>query len=183
VAEAAERFGEIRVLERIGRRGVGDAICTGIKSALGESVLIVMGDQSEEPQDVLKLAEKAPSYDVIFTNRFKAGRPNSYPYAKYVANRMCNLSAKFLFRVPYCDITNAFKAYRRNIVADLDLTSKGFEIFLELPLKAIRQAHRTTEIEVQHRVMKRKAAKLSVARDGYRYASLLFSLLLEFYFS
>jgi glycosyltransferase involved in cell wall biosynthesis len=181
VAEAAERSKEIRVVERKGRRGVGDAVRTGIKEALGETVIIVMGDKSEEPQDIIRLAEKARSYDIVFTNRFMRGKPKAYPYAKYLANRMCNLSAKLLFRIPYSDITNAFKAYRRNTLSDLDLTSKGFEIFLELPVKAMRRAHRTTEVEVEHVVMKNKLAKLSVARDGYKYVYLLFSLLHDFY--
>jgi glycosyltransferase involved in cell wall biosynthesis len=165
----------------MGRRGVGDAICTGIKHALGDIVIIIMADQSEDPADTLRVARKARSCDIVFTNRFTAGRPKGYPYAKYVANRICNLSAKLLFKIPYSDITNAFKAYRRRTIADLDLSSKGFEIFLELPLRAVRRTHRTTEVEVQHRVMKRKVAKLSLARDGYRYASLLLSLLHEFY--
>ena len=181
VAEAAEKFREILVLERKGRRGVGDAIRVGVESARGDSVIIVMGDQSEEPQDIVRLAKMARSYDVVFTNRFKAGRPSSYPLRKYLANRMCNIPARYLFGTPYYDITNAFKAYRRNIIADLDLTSKGFEIFLELPLKALRRAHTSTEVDVEHRVMKRKVAKLSLTRDGYRYVTLMFSLLHQFY--
>lgn len=181
LAEAAAKARQIRVIERQGRRGVGDAIRTGITQALGDIVIIVMGDQSEEPGDIVRLAEIARLNDIVFTNRFRGGRPQGYPRAKYVANRLCNLSAKLLFRVPYSDITNAFKAYRRAVIADIDLTSEGFEIFLELPLKAMRQARMTAELDVGHRVMKRKVAKLSVTRDGYGYAALLLSLLRAFY--
>jgi len=138
-----------------------------------------MGDQSDTPGDIVRLAEKAQSYDIVFTNRFKAGRPKKYPYLKYAANRICNLTARLIFRIPYSDITNAFKAYRRSIVTDIDLTSKGFEIFLELPLKAISRTKQTTEIDVQHTVMKQKVPKLSVTRDGYKYLSLLISLVIN----
>lgn len=146
---------------------------------MGEIVIIVMGDQSEGPRDIVRLAEKAQSYDIVFTNRFRSGKPKEYPYLKYAANRICNLSAKLIFRIPYSDITNAFKAYRRNIVADIDLTSKGFEIFLELPVKAIKRTEQTTEIDVQHTVRKHKVPKLSVSRDGYKYLSLLVLLVIS----
>jgi hypothetical protein len=183
VFEAARKFEEIRVIERKGRRGVGDAIAVGAKQATGDIVIVIMGDQSEDPRDVLKLADKARLYDIVFTSRFREGRPQGYPRVKYLANRICNLSARLVFRVPYSDITNAFKAYRRNILEDINLTSKGFEIFLELPLRAMRRAKRTTEIEVHHAVMKGKTPKLSVARDGYRYLALLISLLTDVSFS
>lgn len=181
VLEAKRRFPEIRIIERQERRGVGDAISTGIKEAKGDIVIIVMGDQSEHPRDIVRLAEKAQSYDIVFTNRFRGGRPQEYPYLKYAANRICNLSARLIFHIPYSDITNAFKAYKRKLVADIDLTSKGFEIFLELPLKAIRRTKQTAEIDVQHTVKKHKAAKLSISRDGYRYLSLLISLMINSY--
>jgi len=181
LAEAATKASQIRVIERQGRRGVGDAIRTGITHALGKVVIVVMGDQSEEAEDVVKLAEIARFNDIVFTNRFRGGRPEGYPRVKYLANRLCNLSAKLLFHVPYSDITNAFKAYRRAIIADLNLTATGFEVFLELPLKGMRRAHRTVEVEVRHRVMKRKVAKLSVTKDGYGYVVLLISLLRNSY--
>jgi glycosyltransferase involved in cell wall biosynthesis len=183
VSETARKFEEIRVIERKGRRGVGDAIAVGTKQATGDIVIIVMGDQSEDPVDVLKLADKARTYDIVFTNRFRKGRPQGYPRVKYFANRVCNISVRLVFHVPYSDITNAFKAYRRSTLEDINLTSKGFEIFLELPLRAMRRARRTTEVNVRHAVMKRKIPKLSVTRDGYKYLSLLISLLADAYFS
>jgi hypothetical protein len=90
---------------------------------------------------------------------------------------MCNAAAKLLFHIPYSDITNAFKAYRTEIISNAAISANGFEVFLELPIKAIKSARRTTEIEVEHFVRKKKLAKLSVIRDGYRYVLLLCSLL------
>jgi dolichol-phosphate mannosyltransferase len=179
VSEAANMYSEIRTIEREGRRGVGDAIYTGIQQACGDIVIIVMGDQSEDPTDIVNLADKARFYDIVFTNRFRDGRPQGYPRVKYLANRTCNLLAKLIFQLACSDLTNAFKAYRRNTLSDLDLTSKGFEIFLELPLKAMRRAQRATEVNVQHIVVRKKVPKFSVTKDGYRYILLLLSLLVD----
>jgi dolichol-phosphate mannosyltransferase len=176
---AAKRYNEIRIVEREGRRGVGDAICTGIRQAAGDIVIIVMGDESEDPRDIVNVAGKAARYDIVFTSRFGDGRPQGYPPVKYLFNRICNLSTKLIFRLGCSDMTNAFKAYRRGTLSDLKLKSKGFEIFLELPLKAIRRAHRATEVKVLHTIVKNKTAKFSVTRDGYKYVLVIFSLLVN----
>jgi dolichol-phosphate mannosyltransferase len=176
IFEVASKFPEIRVIERQGRRGVGDAIRTGIEQASGRIVIPVMGDQSENPVDILRMVEKAQSYDVVFSNRFGEGKPVGYPLMKYAANRLCNMFVKLLFRLPYGDTTNAFKAYSKDLLRSINLSSNGFEIFLELPLKAMALRPRSIEIPVHHVVRRKKLAKLSVAKDGFRYARVIFSL-------
>jgi glycosyltransferase involved in cell wall biosynthesis len=177
VREASKLYNEIRVLERQGKRGVGDAIRAGIRNAKGKIVIPVMGDQSENPDDIVRLASKAADCDIVFTNRFKHGKPVGYPLLKYVANRCCNYAAMVLFRIPYSDITNAFKAYKKDLLNRIQLSSEGFEIFLETPVKAMKFSRRTKEIEVSHSVKKKQSPKLSVVRDGYKYARVLVSLL------
>lgn len=177
VANAARTYEEIRIIERKNRRGVGDAIFTGIRHSTGKTLVIAMGDRSEDPRDIVSLVDKAKHYDIVFTNRFKNGRPPDYPLAKYFANRVCNLSAKLVFHIAYSDITNAFKAYRMSTLSGINIASKGFEVFLELPVKAVKRTRSITEVEVQHTVMKNKIPKFSVLKDGYNYASLLLSLL------
>ena len=96
---------------------------------------------------------------------------------KYFANRCCNLAAMLLFRIPYSDTTNAFKAYRKALLDRTDLSSDGFEILLELPVKAMMFAPQTGEIQVHHTVRRKRAPKLSIFRDGYRYVGIVVSLL------
>jgi hypothetical protein len=83
-----------------------------------------------------------------------------------------------MFHVPYSDTTNAFKAYRKELLDCMNLSSAGFEIFLEIPLKTMLLGDvRTDEIDVHHVIRKKKSAKLSLIRDGYKYVRLLLSLL------
>jgi len=44
--------------------------------------------------------------------------------------------------IPTHDATNALKMYRREIIAKLAIKSKGFEVFLEIPLKLHSQGCR-----------------------------------------
>ena len=178
VRRVSEGNAEIRVQERMGRRGVGDAVSTGIRIARGEVLVIAMGDQSEDPNDIIKLAKSCQDYDIVFTNRFGHGRPQGYPFVKYLANRTCNYAVKRLTGIPYSDTTNAFKAYKLEALKRVQLTSNGFEIFLEMPLKIMQcDGIRSREIEGSHAVRKKKTPKLSLTKDGYRYLGVLLASL------
>jgi glycosyltransferase involved in cell wall biosynthesis len=174
IRNVANAYSEIRLVERPRKRGVGDAIRTGIREANADVVIPVMGDQSERPSDIIKLVKKAECFDIVFTNRFKHGRPAGYPLLKYIANRCCNMAAMLLFHIPYSDITNAFKAYKKDLLSRVDLSSNGFEIFLEMPLRVMALGRlKAAEIETGHIVRKKGAPKLSVVREGWRYGRLL----------
>ena len=52
----------------------------------------------------------------------------------------------FLIKIPTCDIANAFKMYRKKVIDSIDIESKGFEISMELPLKAYYLGFKITEV-------------------------------------
>ena len=57
-------------------------------------------------------------------------------------NRVVNLGIRVLFRHGYNDTTNAFKAYRREVIETMQpLLSNHFNLTVELPLKAIVRGH------------------------------------------
>ena len=124
--------------------GFGDAVRQGIGAARGDAVVIVMADGSDDPADVVEyqrlLAGGAPC---VFGSRFAGGwRAPGYPRAKLILNRFANAAIRALFRHGYDDTTNAFKAYRRDVLEDVGpLRSSGFELTVELPLKVVLRGH------------------------------------------
>ena len=58
VRRVSESDPEMRVQERMGRRGVGNTVRTGIRIARGEVVVVAMGDRSENPNDIIRLASQ-----------------------------------------------------------------------------------------------------------------------------
>jgi len=174
-----EKFAELRMIERFGKRGVGDAVRTGIKAAKGSIFVPVMGDHSESSNDLVKLVGAvAQGYDMGIGDRFKHGKPCGYPFLKYIANRCCNFLIKLLFSVPSSDTTNAFKAYNAQVLKQLDISSKGFEVFVEIPLKVFLRVPNVNiaTISVQHLVRKKSEAKLSLLKEGPHYIRVITSL-------
>jgi glycosyltransferase involved in cell wall biosynthesis len=179
IYELCGKFAELRVIERFGRRGVGDALRTGIRAAKGSIFVPVMGDDSESPDDLVKLVKAvARGYDMAIGDRFKHGKPYGYPSLKYIANRCCNFLIKLMFSVPSSDTTNAFKAYSATVLKQLDISSRGFEVFVETPLKVFLRVPSVniTSISVQHFVRNKSEAKLSLLKEGPRYIQVISSL-------
>jgi len=182
IHELCEKFAELRIIERFGKRGVSDAIRTGIRAAKGSIFVPVMGDNSESSNDLVKLVEAvAQGYDMAIGDRFKHGKPRGYPFLKYIANRCCNFMIKLMFSIPSSDTTNAFKAYNAQVLRQLNLSSKGFEVFAEIPLKVFLQVPNVNiaTIPVQHFVRKKREAKLSLLKEGPHYIEVVASLFIN----
>jgi len=181
VQELAVQHQEIKSFFREEKKGVADAIKTGILNAEKNVTLIVMGDGSESSETLINLVSKmSQNYDMVFANRFSAqSKIKSYPKKKLFANRLCNFVIKFLFNFKSQDITNAVKVYKTNILKNLILDSQGFEIFAEIPLKLFKQGFcNFTEITIDHDAGDEKYSKFDIFREGPRY----FKIILKCFF-
>jgi len=131
--------------------GFGNALRHGLASSRGEFVIFFMGDRSDDVNDVPKyLVAADDGYDCVFGSRFMpSSTVENYPLGKLFINRCGNYMLKFLFRYPGNDLTNAFKLYRRTLLADdTPFTSQSFSITVEFALKAWRQRPRLKQIPI-----------------------------------
>src|SRR3989338_8629550 len=71
-----------------------------------------------------------------------------YPLFKKMSNRAVNTFVALTFRIPYYDLTNAFKAYNKRLVKRFNVKSKSFETMVELAVKGYLNSRKTTEIPV-----------------------------------
>ena len=125
-------------------RGFGMAIRAGLDVFKGDAVAIVMADASDNPEDLVhyhRLLEEG--WDCAFGSRFMPGaNVYDYPRLKLTINRLANWFIRILFRHRYNDTTNAFKAYKREVIETIQpLLSKHFNLTVEMPLKAIVRGH------------------------------------------
>ena len=140
LVELAGRHPSVRFIDNPPPNGFGLAVRAGLAQFRGDAVAIVMADGSDDPADLVKYhAKLQEGYDCVFGSRFIAGsRLIDYPTHKLVINRLANLFISFLFQLRYNDVTNAFKCYRRTVIAGLEpMLAHHFNLTVELPLKAI----------------------------------------------
>jgi dolichol-phosphate mannosyltransferase len=99
-------------------------------------------------------------------------------------NRLANGFIRMLFRHGYNDTTNAFKAYRREVIETVQpLLSNHFNLTVELPLKAIVRGHSYGIVPITWRNRKAGTSKLSMQEMGSRYLFIVLYALLERYLS
>ncbi|MDP2653233.1 MAG: glycosyltransferase family 2 protein [Candidatus Omnitrophota bacterium] len=159
--------------------GFGFAVRKGLEHVQGDAVAIVMADGSDDPEDLVRYARKLEEgYDCVFGSRFiPGGAVTGYPWHKLALNRMGNHLIQRLFGFAYNDTTNAFKCYRRTVIEGTSpLTSRGFELTVELPLKAILKGYSYAVIPVSWVSRKEGISKLNIHEMGSRYCEVIWSL-------
>jgi len=182
----ASQIPEIRAIQNPGPHGVGRAIQTGLGTMAGDAVVIMMADESDDCRDVVRYwRELEAGIDCVFGSRFiNGGGVIDYPRFKLWLNRLANLFISLLFRHSLNDTTNAFKAYRREVIEGIQpILSPHFNITVELPLKAIVRGYKFRVIPVTWRNRRSGKAKLKIQEMGSRYLFIVLYVWLEKYFS
>ncbi|MBA3865922.1 MAG: glycosyltransferase family 2 protein [Solirubrobacterales bacterium] len=172
----------VRVHRSHYERGFGMAIRAGLDVFQGDAVAIFMADASDDPKDLVRyhrLLEEG--WDCAFGSRFMPGaRIYDYPRLKYIFNRLANQFIRVLFRHRYNDTTNAFKAYRREVIETVQpLLSKHFNLTVELPLKAIVRGHSYAVVPNSWTNRTSGEAKLAMKEMGSRYLFIVLYVWLE----
>jgi len=173
----------VRVVENERSGGFGLAVRAGLEVFEGDAVAVVMADASDSPEDLVRFwnAMLVSGSDCVFGTRFSAGgRTIDYPRPKLVLNRVANTLIRLAFRLPYDDMTNAFKLYRRNVIDGVGpLLSHHFNLTVELPLKAVLRGYSYAVVPNTWTNRKHGTSKFNVQEMGSRYAFIVLYCLLE----
>src|SRR5438874_2464376 len=180
------RVPTFRALQSPAPHGFGRAVARGLDSMAGDAVVIMMADESDDCRDVVRYWKKLnEGYDCVFGSRFiRGGGVIDYPKVKLLLNRIANYFLKILFRIKLNDTTNAFKAYRKEVIDGCQpLIAPHFNLTVELPLKAIVRGYSWTVIPITWRNRRSGTAKLKLKEMGSRYLFICLYVWLEKYFS
>jgi dolichol-phosphate mannosyltransferase len=167
-------------------QGFGLAVRAGLERFQGDAVAIVMADSSDDPEDLVRYHRVLEDgYDCAFGSRFIHGAVvTDYPRFKLIINRVVNWGIRVLFRHHYNDTTNAFKAYRREVVETIQpLLSNHFNLTVELPLKAVVRGHSYGIVPVAWRGRTAGTSKLALQEMGSRYLFIVLYVFLEHHLS
>ena len=172
----------VRVIANHPPHGFGYAVRRGLGAFEADAVAIMMGDGSDDAEDLVRyyyvLRDRA---ECAFGSRFvRGGRVENYPPLKRVVNRAANLLIRVMFGLPYNDVTNAFKAYRADVIKGCQpLLSAHFNLTVELPLKAIVRGYSYEVVPIGWRQREAGVSSLRLREMGSRYLFIVLYLWLE----
>ncbi len=162
--------------------GFGFAVRCGLAEFRGDAVAVFMADGSDRPEDLVAFYRHLQQgFDCMFGSRFMRGsKMVDYPWPKLVLNRLGNLFIQLLFGLPYNDVTNAFKLYRRSVIAGVQpLLAYHFNLTVELPLKAIVRGYKYTVVPNSWYNRQQGISKFQIREMGSRYLFIILYCYLE----
>lgn len=148
VRQLAKEYINIKLVDNRMENGFANAIKTGFLSAGGDVVLPVMGDLCDDLSTIKAMLQKiSEGFDVVCGSRYsnggiRQGGSKLKGFLSAFAGRSLNL----LLGIPTHDIANAFKMYKKEVISGMRIDAKGFEISMEIPLKAYFSGYRITEV-------------------------------------
>ena len=148
VAELSRQYNNIKLVENKLEPGFANALRTGFGNVNAEVVIPIMGDLCDDLTTIKKMFEKMnEGYDIVCGSRYmKGGLRNGGSKFKAFLSCLGGKSIHYLLGVPTYDIPNAFKMYKKKVIDSIDIKSKGFEISMEIPLKAYFMGFKIAEV-------------------------------------
>lgn len=127
---------------------MGKALLEGSQKASGEIIIWTMGDRADDPETYGEMVKKIQSgYDLVFGSRYMPGGTwGSLDPTKAFLSSRGTVLARFLFGIKVHDITNAFRAFKKDILQNVTLDASGFAISPEFALKAQLAGYRLGEV-------------------------------------
>lgn len=173
LADIAAHDGALRVIRHPENLGLGAALKTGFRAALGRLVVTLDADLTH-PVSFIREMVNAGDTDVVVASRFvPGGGMDGVPWWRVVISQVGNVVFHALFHTTLRDITAGYKLYRAELVRELPIESNGFEVQLEITIRLLKRG--ATFREIPYTLTNRTAgeSKLNYPKVIARYMRLL----------
>ena len=142
----------LHLAERPKKRGLGTAYCYGFKWALEHDydyIVQIDADLSHNPEDVPKMVELLKKYDLVIGSRYCDGiSVVRWPLRRLILSYFANSYSRFVTGVKLRDLTAGFKAWRREVLENIDLDnirSQGYAFQIEMNFHTERKGYKIHE--------------------------------------
>lgn len=138
--------------------GKSKALMAGFQKTKGEVVITLDADLQDAPEEIPSFLKKInEGYDLVVG--WKKKRKD--PFLTVFLSRIFNLFISFLTKIKIHDINCGFKAYKREVIENLDLYG---DLYRFIPVLAASEGFRVAEIEVVHFPRKYGKSKYGISK-------------------
>jgi glycosyltransferase involved in cell wall biosynthesis len=143
----------IRVLRHPRNSGKGAALRTGIAAATLPFVIIQDADLEYDPMEYPAMLQPLleNKADVVYGSRFLGGQPHRVLYFWHsVGNFILTLMSNMLTNLNLTDMETGFKAFRREMIQQINIRENRFGFEPEITAKLARQGARFYEVGISY---------------------------------
>jgi dolichol-phosphate mannosyltransferase len=166
----AERHGNVHVLHRARKEGLGPAYIAGFRHALERGagfVLEMDSDFSHDPAYLPRLLEAAKRADLVLGSRYvPGGGVSDWGPLRRAVSRGGSSYARWVLGVDVRDLTGGFKCFRREVLEGIDLdeiSTRGYAFQVEVTYRAIRLGFKVVEVPIVFRERRVGTSKMDLS--------------------
>ena len=155
VKELQADYSNLHLEERPAKDGLGTAYIYGFKWAIEreyDRIVQMDADLSHDPNDVPHLVNLLDEHDLIIGSRYVEGvSVVNWPIRRLMLSYGANLYSRVITGMPIKDSTGGFKAWRREVLEELDLNavrSQGYSFQIEMNFRTWCKGFRIKEVPI-----------------------------------
>ncbi len=152
-------------------RGKGATLRSGFAAATGDIIIVQDADLEYDPQEYPTLLAPILSgrADVVYGSRFAGGQAHRVVYFWHmVGNRFLTLLSNMLTNLNLTDIETCYKAFRREILAGIEIEEDRFGFEPEFTAKVAKSRCRIFEVGISYNGRTYDQGKKIGWQDGFR---------------
>lgn len=157
----------VRVLRHRRNFGQGRALRTAFDICRGDIIVTLDADLSYGPEYISLLAHALDEHkvDIALASPYvKGGTLRNIPFYRYLLSRMGNAYLAKMSHYSISTSTSVVRAYRREVIDRLVLTSDGMELQLEILMKAAMTGFKVCEVPAHLEWADQKVAEAKFRR-------------------
>ena len=165
-ADEAQKAGA-RVYSHPYNIGNGAAIKSGIRLADGDTLVFLDGDGQHNPEDIEKLLEYVPKFDMVVGARSMGDQAS---FGRALANKAYNWFASYVAKFTIKDLTSGFRAVKANIAKSfVYLLPNTYSYPATITLGVLRGGMSVKYIPIKMRKRKAGKSNIKLVHDGVRF--------------
>ena len=154
--EFAARYpGEVFVLHRESKEGLGRAYLAGFREAIarGYDYIVQMDvDLSHDPGYLPRMFERIERCDLVLGSRYTRGvNVVNWDLKRLILSKLANRYTQIVTGLATTDATGGFKCWRRETLEGIDLDgihSNGYVFQIEMTYRAVKKGYRVEELPI-----------------------------------
>jgi glycosyltransferase involved in cell wall biosynthesis len=171
-AQQADREGQVKVVERTGKMGLGSAQRRGMAEGVNKEydrVVVMDADGSHAPQSVPRLISATEEADVAIGSRYVAGgKIENWAWHRRLLSRGANTMARLVLGRNIHDWTSSFRCYRTSMLKEIPLDSfrsDGYAFAEEMLFECVFRGFKTVEVPIVF--VERRAGRSKIDRKEF----------------
>ena len=165
----------VRVVKHDRNQGKGAAVRSGLEVARGKYIILMDADNTYPPEAIPLMVEELHKYDYVRCSRQHDS--TNMPFINRIGNIAFDVILKLLNGMDGGDPLTGLYGLRREAIDKIGFTADGFDMEVEIGMKAKAHGLRTHSFPVQYRE-RLGEKKLNPLTDGWRILRRILSMTL-----